>query len=91
MAITMIFTPRSMNARQYDEVIKRLASAGADAPAGRLYLVSFGTETNLGVVDVWESEESLNAFGQILMPILQEVGVDPGQPEVAEVHNSIQG
>ena len=91
MAITMIFTPRSMDARQYDEVIKRLENAGASAPPGRLYHVCFGTGTNLRVVDVWESQEALNTVGQTLMPILQQVGVDPGQPEVAEVHNSIQG
>ena len=91
MAITMVFTPRSMDARQYDEVIKRLESAGASAPAGRLYHVCFGTGTNLRVVDVWESEETLNAFAPTLMPILQQVGIDPGQPEVAGVYNSIQG
>ena len=91
MAITAIFTPRWMDARQYDEIIKRLENAGAAAPAGRLYHVCFGTGTSLRVVDVWESQEALNTFGQTLMPILQQVGVDPGQPEVAEVHNSIQG
>lgn len=91
MAITILFTPRSLTTSQYDEVIKRLESAGAAAPAGRLYHVCFGTENNLRVVEVWESEAALNAFGQTLMPILQEVGIDPGQPEVAGVYNSIQG
>ena len=43
------------------------------------------------VLDIWESQEQFNAFGQTLMPILQQVGVDPGQPEVAEVHNTIAG
>ena len=91
MAITMLFTPRSMDARQYDEVIKRLENAGASAPSGRLYHVCFGTGTSLRVVDVWESQEALNTFGQTLMPILQQVGIDPGQPEVTEVHNIIPG
>ena len=91
MAITVTFTPRSMDASQYDEIIKRLEDAGASAPPGRLYHVCFGTGSSLRVVDVWASQEALNTFGQTLMPILQQVGVDPGQPEVAEVHNSIQG
>jgi hypothetical protein len=43
------------------------------------------------VFDVWESEESFDAFGQTLMPILAELGIDPGQPQVSEVHNIIQG
>ena len=28
------------------------------------------------VVDVWQSEEACNRFGEILQPILQEVGID---------------
>ena len=91
MAITMIFTPPSMDARQYDEVIQRLENAGAGAPTGRLYHVCFGTGTSLRVVDVWESQEAFNAFGQTLLPILQQVGVDPGQPELTQVHNIIKG
>ena len=87
MALTMIFTPPSMNASQYDEIIKRLESAGAGTPPGRLYHVCFGTGSNLRVIDVWESQDAFNAFGQTLLPILAQMGVDPGQPEVAEVHN----
>ena len=91
MATTVIVTPRSMDARQYDEVIKRLANAGASTPAERLYHVCFGTGSSLRVVDVWESQEAFNAFGQTLLPILEQVGIDPGQPEFVEVHNIIQG
>jgi len=91
MAITVTVTPRSMEARQYDEVIKRLENAGASAPAGRLYHVCFGTGSSLRVVDVWESQDAFEAFGQTLLPILGQVGIDPGQPEFAEVHNIIQG
>jgi hypothetical protein len=90
MAIAIMFT-HSMNASQYDEVIKRLENAGASAPPGRLYHVCFGTGTSLSIVDVWESQDAFNAFGQTLVPILQQLGVDPGQPQVAEVHNIIQG
>jgi hypothetical protein len=91
MAITALFTPRSMNASQYDEILKQLENAGAGTPEGRRYHVCFGTGSSLRVLDVWESQETFNAFGQILMPILQRVGVDPGQPDIAEVYNTIQG
>ena len=33
----------------------------------------------------------MDAFGARLMPILNEVGIDPGEPEVLEVHNTIKG
>ncbi|MBV9229418.1 MAG: hypothetical protein JOZ18_08900 [Chloroflexi bacterium] len=91
MALTMIFTPRSMDARQYDETIKRLTDAGLAAPAGRLFHMCFGTGNNLRVVDVWESQEAFQAFGQTLLPILEQLGIDPGQPEIAEVHNIVKG
>lgn len=89
MAITVTFTPVSMNTGQYDDVIKRLEAAGAGNPPERLYHVAFGSGNNMRVVDVWESHETFAAFGRTLMPILQAVGVDLGQPVIAEVHNVI--
>jgi hypothetical protein len=32
----------------------------------------------------------MDAFGARLMPILAELGIDPGEPEVVEVHNIIR-
>ena len=80
-----------MSAEKYDEVIRRLEEAGAGSPAGRSYHCSFQVGEGLHVFDVWESEEQFNEFGKTLMPILQELGVDPGQPDVAPVHNVIVG
>ena len=91
MAITVRFTPKSMSAAKYDECIKRLEQAGARAPKGRLYHVCYGSGDALRVLDVWESPESFDEFGQTLMPILQELSIDPGTPEISEVHNIIQG
>jgi len=39
---------------------------------------------------VWDSQEQLDAFGARLMPILAELGINPGEPEVVEVHNIIK-
>ena len=88
MARALLFAPRSVTAEQYDEPIRRLESAGVGAPTGRRYNVCFGAGTNLRVLVIWYSQE---AFDQTLMPILQQVGLDPGQPEIAEVHNIIAG
>lgn len=91
MAIAVLFTPRSMNADQYDEIIRRLQEAGAGSPPGRRFHVCFGTGSNLRVLDVWDSEETFGSFGQTLMPIIQQVGVDTGPPDISQVHNTIQG
>ena len=91
MAITVRFTPKSMSAAKYDECIKRLEQAGAGAPKGRLYHVCYGSKDDLRVFDVWESSESFDEFGQTLTPILHELSIDSGTPEISEVHNIIPG
>lgn len=90
MAITAVFTPVSMTTAQYDEILRRLEEAGAGAPPGRLYHVCYGEGDQLRVTDVWESDQTFQSFGQVLMPILQQVGVDPGQPAIDRVHNVIE-
>jgi hypothetical protein len=78
-----------MSARVYDECIKRLQKAGAAHPAGRVYHSCFGTNDSVNVFDVWTSQAAFEKFGETLMPILQALGTDPGQPIVMEVHNVI--
>jgi len=91
MSFVVRFVPKSMSAQQYDEVIKRLAAAGAGSPSGRLFHVAFGPLDALRVSDVWDTHENFERFGQTLMPILQEVGVDPGEPEFIDAYNIIAG
>ncbi len=90
MTLTMYFTPRSMTATQYDEVIQRLEAAGEGAPSGRTFHVCFGSDDRLRVVDVWDSQESFDAFAETLGPILNELGIEAGDPEVSRVHNVIE-
>ncbi len=91
MALGYYFASPSFSAEQYDEAIRRLDAAGAGAPAGRSYHCAFEGEGGIQVFDVWDSEESFAAFGETLMPILTGLGVDPGEPHVAKVHNIIVG
>jgi hypothetical protein len=91
MAITITFTPTGMTSSKYDEVIRRLAAAGAGAPSGRLFHTSFGPPTQLKVVDIWASQAQFDAFGAVLTPILHDLGIDPGTPDIQPQHNSIVG
>lgn len=91
MSLVLRFAPQGMTAAKYDEVIRRLEQAGAGSPAGRLYHVCFGDKNNLRVSDIWDSRESFERFGQTLRPILEELGIDSGEPEIIEVHNIIEG
>lgn len=91
MALGIYFTPTGFTPSEYDEAIKRLEAAGAGSPAGRLYHVALDTEGQIQVFDVWDSQESLDAFGETLVPIMTALGADPGQPTVSTVHNIIEG
>ena len=74
---------------EYDECIKLLRKAGAGNPPGRSYHASFGPNDKLMVFDVWTSQAAFDKFGKTLMPILQQLGIDPGQPSVMQVHKVI--
>ena len=90
MAIGVYFSP-VLTPQQYDVCVRRLEAAGGGAPAGRCYHAAFGSGDKLAVFDVWDSQQSFDRFGQILMPILAEIGVDPGQPQIMPIHNTIEG
>jgi hypothetical protein len=91
VSVLIRFAPPSLTAQQYDEVVRRLNEAGVFPADGLDYEICFGSEGNLKVSQVWDTKEHMEAFGQRLMPILQEVGIDPGHPEILEVHNIIKG
>ena len=91
MAIGLYFNSSSFSPAAYDDAVSRLEAAGAGAPAGRRYHVALESDGKIQVFDVWDSQESFEAFGATLLPILTELGVDPGQPHVAGVRNIIEG
>ena len=90
MSIVVRFTPEgATTTEQYDETIRRLEDAGDFPPDGLELHVCFLADGQVRVSEVWDSHEQFSAFGERLMPILGDVGIDPGQPETFEVHNVI--
>jgi hypothetical protein len=89
MAIGIYFSPAAVSAEKYDECIKLLKKAGAGHPAGRSYHSSFGPKDKLMVFEVWTSQAAFDKFANTLMPILQRLGIDPGQPMVMPMHKVI--
>jgi hypothetical protein len=90
MSVLIRFAPTSeTTTEQYDETIRRLQDAGDFPPDGLELHVCFLADGQVRVSEVWDSQEQLSAFGERLMPILADVGIDPGQPETFQVHNVI--
>ncbi len=88
MPVIAQFEVKGATAAKYDEVIRRLTSIGLRVPDGQLYHVCYGDERQLQVINVYENEAALNAFGAKLMPLLQEMGIE-ASAAVSEVHNII--
>ena len=91
MSVLIRFAPPSLTRQQYDETVRRIEHDGGDWPADGLDIhVLFGSEGNLHVSEIWDSQQQLDAFGERLRPVLDDVGIDPGEPEMLEVHNIIR-
>ena len=84
------FTPASVTTEQYDETIHRLEKSGDWLPEGLEFHVAFESGGKFRVSEIWDSQAQFDAFGKRLMPILEDVGIDPGTPEMVEIHNIIR-
>jgi len=91
MSVGIYFEDSKFTPAQYDQAIVKLEEAGAGSPNGRLHHVAMENDGQINVFDIWESQESFDAFGATLMPILQGLGADPGRPVTAPVRNEIKG
>jgi hypothetical protein len=91
MSIVVRFSPTNLTTEKYDESIRRLEEAGTWPPDGLEYHVFFGPEENLLVSEIWDSQEQLEAFGERLMPILADIGIEfSGDPAIFEVRDTIR-
>ncbi len=90
MSILVRFTPTAVTTQQYDESIRRIKEAGDWPPDGLEYHVAFGSDGNLRVSEIWDTREQWEEFGKRLMPLLADIGIEPGEPELLEVHNIVK-
>jgi hypothetical protein len=91
MSIVVRFSPKSLTTEKHNEVTRRLEASGDWPPDGLDYHVVFGSEGNLHVSEIWDSQEQFGAFGETLMPILADVGIEfANDPEIFEIHQSLK-
>ena len=92
MSILARYANTNLTAEKYEEANRRLAEAGLwPDPEGLELHVCFEYEGSLRVSEVWESQEKMNAYGEKLMPLLADVGIEfSGQPEILNVHNIVK-
>jgi len=92
MPVVVVFQSPNLTQEQYEQVIGRLTNGKkrmeslSDWPADGILAHAAGQgQDGFRVVDVWESEDAFGRFGETLVPILQELGVDV-QPEIYEAY-----
>ena len=92
MSILVRFTGApSLTAKKYDETMPRIEASGKFPPDGLEYYVAFTAGGSFRVSEIWDSKEQFDAFGERLMPILTESGVElAGPPEIVEIHNIVK-
>jgi hypothetical protein len=96
MAIVAVFENTGMTQAMYEQGVDKLT--GGHGMARKLTdwpvpgLLSHTAAPMPGgwlVVDVWESEEAFQRFGEILMPMLKEIGVPAVQPKIYPAFNVV--
>ena len=86
MSVVVRHQPTGLTKDKYDEVSRRMEEAGEWPPEGMDTHVCFGSEGELRVSEIWDSEEQFRAFGEHLLPVLNDLGVQlSGDPEIFEV------
>jgi len=86
MAITVVFECPDSTLAQLEKAFE-LSEALSHQPQRRFH-TCYETETGFTVIDVWESEAAFAAFGEVLGPVLQEVGLNP-VPQVYRTYETI--
>jgi len=92
MSIVVRFTAKpSMTSEMYDESVRRIQESGDWPPDGMDYHVAFTSGGSFRVSEIWDSREQWEAFGERLMPLLAEVGIElASEPEILPVHNTVK-
>ena len=92
MSILVRFTTApSLTTEDYDSTQARIEALDEFPPDGLELHVAFMAGGNFRVSEIWDSMEQFQAFGERLMPILTESGVElEGPPEIIEIHNIIR-
>ncbi len=92
MALIAFFRDiRNCPTETYYETLRRLDQAGAGNPQGQLFHVMYVEDGKPHVIDVFDTDENFEAFGAVLMPILADLGIEAGPPEVKQLENYMAG
>jgi hypothetical protein len=94
MPIVAVFEGPGFTQQNYEESVRKLTgknkmTSPSEWPVeGLLVHVAGQGPKGFRVVDVWASEDAFRRFGEKLLPVLREVGIE-GEPEVYPSHTVV--
>ncbi|MDH6580811.1 hypothetical protein [Kitasatospora sp. MAP5-34] len=98
MAIIAAFDIPGGTQAQYEQVTNKMTGgrgvvrASSDWPVAGLISHAAGpSPSGWFVVDVWESEEAFQRFGEALRPLMQEAGMAETAPNIYPAFNTVTG
>jgi hypothetical protein len=95
MAVVLVHQGPTLTQERYEETVRRLTGGKSrletpgDWPVAGLLVHAAGQgDSGFRVVDVWESEDACRRFGEMLRPVLEDVGIKE-QPELYPAHTYV--
>jgi hypothetical protein len=89
MAVLFEIHYPGVTAEQYDELQRRVGTRSGTPIDGLISHFGILTDSGLRVVDLWETQDALEAFLPAVLPATKELGFpEPsGPPRLSDVHN----
>ena len=89
MSIMAIYRSAGVDRAKYDAVVNELASKRTAEPGAVAHFAGFTGPDSICVIDVWETREQFDRFGEKLRPALAKHGIPEQAPEVIELYGLI--
>ena len=77
---------------RYDAVREAVGIRDSTPPGGLLHIAARGDDGNIRVIEVWETREQAEAFGEKVRAARESLGFATAMPEITylDVHNLIR-
>jgi hypothetical protein len=77
---------------EYDQVRQKVGIGQSPPPGATLHIAARGDDGKIRVIEVWDSREEAEAFGEKVMAAREELGFGGGRPPLTylELHSLLQ-
>jgi hypothetical protein len=84
------FVKTEINKDQYDQMLTKLGIEGTPPPGAVFHLAAAGDDGKIKIVELWDSREEAEAWGEKVAAARQASGFAEPSIEYLDVHNVIE-